>query len=205
MKKKNKLIGSIIIAIVFLVFTAAGFIKANKQENYDDIFAEAKTSETISKNTATSEVTGSSNKYVKVEIKGEILKPGVYSMNSGSRLEDLIEKAGGLTEKADKNKLPSLAKKLKDEECIIIPDKTNPTAAVPALNANSGSEGDLININTAEKEDLEKIPGVGPVTAQKIIDYREGHGTFNKIDDMKNISGIGEKTFEKMKDKITVD
>lgn len=211
MNKKNKIIGSVIIAAIFCIFTIVGFIKANKSEDYGDIFVESPASVSGNKDTGTADTNtaGSStanSKYVKVEIKGEIQKPGVYSMSYGSRLEDLILKAGGLTEKADKEKLPSLAKKLRDEECIIIPDKNSaPAATVPVSSTTGGSGSDLININTGNQAELEKIPGVGPVTAQKIIDYREKHGDFQSIEDMKNIGGIGEKTFEKMKDKITVN
>jgi competence protein ComEA len=197
--KKNKIIGSVIIVVIFCIFTIVGLIKDGKEENYEDIFVESKPVTSNFNNNASESI-----KYIKVEIKGEIQKPGVYSMNLGSRMEDLIYKAGGFTEKADKARIQSLAKKLKDEECIIIPNKDTPEEKL-VPNNTAVNEGDIININTADKEDLEKIPGVGPVTAEKILDYREKQGYFNSIEDMKNVDGIGDKTLDKMREKITVD
>lgn len=202
MNKKNKIIGSIIIAGIFCVFTIIGFMKGKNEDNYEDIFVESKPVSSTSKD---STVTNETVKYIKVEIKGEIHKPGVYSMSLGSRLEDLIYKAGGFTEKADKNRIQSLAKKLKDEECIVIPNIDTPTEKVISVNSSVSSEASIININTADKDELQKIPGVGPVTAQNILDYREQHGYFNSIEDLKNVDRIGDKTLEKMKDKITVE
>ncbi|MDP4091268.1 MAG: helix-hairpin-helix domain-containing protein [Bacillota bacterium] len=213
MNKKNKIIGSVIIAVIFCVFTAVGIIKANKSENYEDIFVDNSSGansnkESTAVNSSSTNNSSTNSKFVKVEIKGEVQKPGVYNMSFGSRLEDLILKAGGLTDKADRDKLPSLARKLRDEECIIIADKTTPAASIPTVSVTGTTSpvgSDLININTADENELEKIPGVGPVMAQRIIDYRNKNGDFQAIEDMKNISGVGEKTFEKMKDKITVN
>lgn len=199
MNRKNKIIGSIIIVSIFCIFTIVGFLKDNKEENFDDIFVESKPVNSNDKDTAVESI-----KFIKVEIKGEVQKPGVYSMNLGSRLEDLIDKAGGFTEKADKDRIQSLAKKLKDEECILVPNKNTPTEKVQ-LNNSGSAESDVININTADKDELEKIPGVGPVMAQKILDYREEKGYFNRVEDLNNVDGIGDKTLEKMKDKITVE
>ncbi|WP_139904045.1 helix-hairpin-helix domain-containing protein [Clostridium thermarum] len=200
MNKKNKIIGSVIIIIIFSIFTIVGVIKDGKEEDYGDIFVESKPA-TSNLNSTVSET---AVKYIKVEIKGEIKRPGVYSMSLGSRLEDLIYKAGGFTEKANKDRIPSLAKKLKDEECIVIPNIDAPKESL-IVNNIADSDEDIININTADKDDLQKIPGVGPVTAQKILDYREKHGYFNSVEEMKNIDGIGDKTLDKMREKITVD
>ncbi|HCW04148.1 MAG TPA: DNA-binding protein [Clostridium sp.] len=199
MNKKNKIIGSAIIAGIFLIFTVIGYINDNKVEDYNEIFVESKP--VLNNKDGKLHI---SEKTIKVEIKGEVNKPGVYEMKIGSRLEDLIKEAGGLTVKADSDRIPSLAKKLRDEDCIVV---ANIDKAETVVNTNSTQDekSDIININTADKDQLEKIPGVGPVTAEKILEYREEKGYFNSIEDLKNINGIGEKTFENMKDKISVD
>ena len=202
MNKKNKIVGSVIIVAIFCVFTIIGFMKGKTEENYEDIFVESKPVSSISKDSISVSETV---KYIKVEIKGEIQKPGVYSMSLGSRLEDLIYKAGGFTEKADRERIQSLAKKLKDEECIVVPNIDTPAEKIIPVNNSAGREDSIININTADKDELQKIPGVGPVTAQNILDYREQHGYFNSIEDLKNVDRIGDKTLEKMKGKITVE
>lgn len=199
MNKKNKIIGSALIAGIFIIFTLIGYLKDNRSDNYDDMFVESKA--VVNSNDSKENI---SEKVIKVEIKGEINRPGVYSMKIGSRLEDLIKEAGGLTYKADKDRIPSLAKKLKDEECVIIPNIDRPDTVIN-ISSDKDKEEELININTADKNDLEKIPGVGPVTAQKILDYREENGYFESIEELMNIKGIGEKTFENMKNKITVN
>jgi competence protein ComEA len=205
MKNKEKIIGSIAIIVVFSGFLIFGYMNS-KTEKLDDkeIFIE---SNAISKTAVNSE-----NKSLKVQIRGEVEAPGVYTMESGSRVEDLIKIAGGLTEKADKDRIVSQAKKLKDEECITIP-AIQLISETSANNVNSGivrslpdisNKEDKININTAPKEDLMKIPGVGEVIAGNIIDFREKNGEFNVIEDLKKVDRIGEKTFEKMKEKIEV-
>lgn len=202
MNKKSKIIGSLIIAGIFLIFAVIGYMKDNRAEDYDNMFVESKAVVDNNKTSTDIDNLNISEKIIKVEIKGEVKKPGVYAMKLGSRIEDLIKEAGGLTDKADTDRAPSLAKKLKDEERVIIPNVNNPDIL---MNTSSDQDNDLININTADKNELEKIPGVGPVTAQKILDYREENGYFNSIEELKNINGIGEKTFENMKEKITVD
>lgn len=199
MNKKNKIIGSAIIAGTFLIFTIIGYLNDHSSEDYDNMFVESKA--VVNSN---DKKVNSSERIIKVEIKGEINKPGVYAMKIGSRIEDLIKEAGGLTGKADTNRIPSLAKKLKDEDCVIIPNIDKPNEAI-ITSSDKNKDNELININTADKERLEEIPGVGPVTAQKILDYRDENGYFDNIEDLKNINGIGDKTFENMKDKITVD
>ena len=204
-KNKEKIIGSIVIIVVFLGFLTFGYMNS-KSEKLDDkeIFIE---SNEISKTTVNNE-----NKSLKVQIRGEVEAPGVYTMESGSRVEDLIKIAGGLTEKADKDRIVSQAKKLKDEECIIIPaiqlinetSTNNVNLGIVKILPDYSNKEDKININTASREDLMKIPGIGEVIAGNIIEFREKNGEFNVIEDLKKVDRIGEKTFEKMKEKIEV-
>ncbi len=137
-----------------------------------------------------------------VEIKGEVIKPDVYTLKEGSIIKDLIDMAGGLTEEADISNI-NRAQQLKNHELIIISninnkDKSQDTAIVSVSIEDDG----LISINTATESKLKEIPGIGEVKAKAIIEYREANGGFKALDEMKNIDGIGEKTFEKMKDKI---
>ena len=147
---------------------------------------------------------------VYVDVDGAVKEPQLVELPSGSRVEDAIQAAGGLTKKADLTNV-NRAQILSDGEKIYIPVKGEAAASAEASGGGSGTAGSngvssdgKININTADANTLEQIYGVGPVTARKIIDYREQHGSFQSIEDLKNISGIGEKTFEKMQDYVTI-
>ena len=145
-----------------------------------------------------------------IDIAGEIVSPGVYSLKEGSRIIDAIEIAGGLTEKADVRFI-NRAEMIFDGSKIYIPSKEESTdTSIGTTYTTAGrttvtiGANQLININTASSEELQKIPGVGPSTAEKIIAYRTTYGKFKTIEDLINISGIGNKTLEKMKGYITV-
>jgi len=150
-----------------------------------------------------------------VDIAGEIKSPGVYEMENGDRVFQLIEKAGGATENADISSI-NLSKKLTDGEKIIIfakrnliDSETTTSSSITQSDTSSSinsstNKSNLININTASQKELEELPGIGPALAQKIIDYREKNGYFSTIEDIKKVSGIGDKRFEAIKDSITV-
>jgi competence protein ComEA len=146
-----------------------------------------------------------------VDVKGAVMKPGIYEAANGERIYDIVQKAGGFRKEADQTKV-NLAQKLQDEMVVYIP-KTGEKEPAPIsqsvssiFSTNSGnSQGEkLININTATVEELQNLPGIGETRAQSIIEYRETNGPFQKIEDLKNISGIGDKTYEKLKDKVTL-
>ena len=152
-----------------------------------------------------------------VDVGGAVHLSGLFALPAGSRVADAIEAAGGLTENAEM-KYINRAYVLSDGDRLYIPTVTEvrdgtapPTAGQVTASggatgsAPQGSSGTtLININTAGSEELQKLNGVGPVTAQKIIDYRTKKGLFKRIEDLMNVSGIGAKTFEKLRDYITV-
>lgn len=150
-----------------------------------------------------------------VDIAGEIKSPGVYEMENGDRVFQLIEKAGGATENADISSI-NLSKKLTDGEKIIIfakrnliDSETTTSSSITQSDTSSSinsstNKSNLININTASQKELEELPGIGPALAQRIIDYREKNGYFSTIEDIKKVSGIGDKRFEAIKDSITV-
>ena len=141
---------------------------------------------------------------IMVDIKGSIEKPGVYEAHEGERVIDLITRAGGLTNQADETKI-NLAMVVKDEMVLYIPKIGEETpSGIPSTSLEK-SEGGKVNINKAEASELETLPGIGPSKSAAIIEYRNTNGKFNSIEDIQSISGIGEKTFEKLKDKITTN
>lgn len=148
---------------------------------------------------------------VMVDVKGEIKHPGVYSSNTTERVIDVIQRAGGLTDKADESQV-NFAAHVQDEMVIYIPAKgaavsgPAPSNTAPAVLAdNSGmNQNGKININKADVNELQNLTGIGPAKAAAIIQYREENGPFQAIEDLKNISGIGDKTFEKLKDSISL-
>lgn len=148
---------------------------------------------------------------VMIDVKGAVMRPGIYEATSNDRIYDIVQKAGGFRKEADQTKV-NLAQKLQDEMVVYIPKvgEKEPTAIsqrVPSAKpANSGNgQGEiLVNINTATAEELQNLPGIGKTRAQSIIEYRETNGPFQKVEDLKNISGIGDKTYDKLKDKVTL-
>ncbi|WP_404404000.1 helix-hairpin-helix domain-containing protein [Jeotgalibacillus malaysiensis] len=134
--------------------------------------------------------------FIFVDVKGEVKHEGVYEMKIGDRVIDLIQKAGGELPEADMAAV-NMAQKLQDEMVIMVP------AISSELTGNQPVQSDTININNATQSELETIPGIGPAKASAIIQYREEHGQFKSIEEIMNISGIGEKTFEKLKESIS--
>ncbi|XJZ26291.1 helix-hairpin-helix domain-containing protein [Bacillota bacterium Lsc_1132] len=150
-----------------------------------------------------------------VDVKGAIKKPGVYQVSEKERVNDVILRAGGLTEEADSSQV-NFAAKVQDEMVIYVPAKGEVQPAPPqtsAVAASSPQPGNTksgvtgkgkVNLNKADASELETLPGVGPAKAAAILDFRKQNGSFQSPDDLKKISGIGDKTFEKLKDLITV-
>lgn len=142
-----------------------------------------------------------------VHVDGAVAQPGVYTLAVGSRVQDAIQAAGGLLPEANTASV-NLAAILQDGSRVFVPtlQPTSPPGApiVSPPARFSPSLGNLININTATQAELESLPGIGPALAQRVIAYREANGPFQSIEDIMKVSGIGPKTFEKIKDLITV-
>ncbi|MFQ6001829.1 MAG: helix-hairpin-helix domain-containing protein [Anaerolineae bacterium] len=136
-----------------------------------------------------------------VYVVGAVRNPGVYFLPPGSRVTDALEAAGGPTDEADLARV-NLAKRVYDEEQIYVPQVGEENPPLPL--STGGQAGGKININTATAAELETLPGIGPVLAQRIVDYRETNGPFAAIEDIKNVRGIGEVTFADIEDLITV-
>jgi len=145
--------------------------------------------------------------YITSYVVGAVNKPDVYELPINSIVKDAIEKAGGPTEDADLVAI-NLARKVQDGEEIIVPakqvflsDSNDPGNSVSTASANSSGK---ININTASAKELEALPGIGEVKSNAIVQYRKDYGLFRDIRDIINVSGIGEKTFENIKDLIVI-
>lgn len=149
-----------------------------------------------------------------IQIIGEVAQPGLYELPGGSRVNDAIQKAGGFTNVADRSAL-NLASHLRDGDRVIVPsllkigsDENGIDGGNADVNKHSGEIPTInypIDLNTATTEDLDTLPGIGMVRAQDIIRYREEHGFFNNINELKNVKGIGDSTFEQIKDLVTVN
>lgn len=139
------------------------------------------------------------NNEIVVDIKGEVINPGVYTMEENSRIDDVITKAGGVTANADLNQV-NRAQKIYDEMIIYIPKQGEQLQQV-LLDLNNGK----ISINQAGENELMMLDGIGPAKAKAIIDYRTKNGSFKKIEDIINVPGIGEAIYQQIKDKITIN
>lgn len=139
-----------------------------------------------------------------VHITGAVPRPGVYALPKGARVQDVISAAGGFLAEAQKTDI-NLAALLADGEKLDIPyiEGASPVLATPE-EAVVVTTTELIDINVASQAELETLPGIGPTTAQKIIEYRDANGPFLSTEDIINVSGIGPGTYERIKDLITV-
>ena len=212
-----------VFAIILLICPTILLVK-DKLNSKDDIYVLTEES-TVSdekknndkKEKIEDEKENISNKEITVYVSGEVNKSGVVTLKEGDRLAVAVEKLGGTTKKADLNNI-NLAIRVKDEEHYIIPkigeakqedlkdeNNTKDIENAEIKNENTAKDSSKININTATLEELDKLPGVGEATANKIISHREENGQFKTIEDIKNVNGIGDKKFEKMKELICVN
>lgn len=140
-----------------------------------------------------------------VDVKGAVAQPGVYPFTTEQRVIDAIAQAGGYTEAADTKQI-NAAKRLQDEMIIYVPQigEEAMDLSMPSFPSTQEATTPQVNINTADEAALTTIPGVGPAKAKAIISYREQQGAYQTIEDIKKVSGIGEKTFDKLSEYITV-
>ncbi|WP_347300069.1 helix-hairpin-helix domain-containing protein [Dolosigranulum savutiense] len=140
-----------------------------------------------------------------VDVKGEVHAPGVYELPADGRVKDAIAMAEGLTDEANELAI-NFAQKVEDQMVIYVPhiddDAGTPEIAVAGAGSDSGEL--VVNINTATEQELMTLSGIGQAKAQQIIQYREENGLFDTPEDLMNVSGIGEKSFETLKDRIKV-
>ena len=141
---------------------------------------------------------------ITVDVKGAVKSPGIYDLPVGSRINDAVQKAGGLTDNADSKSI-NLAQRISDEALVYVPTKEEATNQEAHSNASKTKENKKVNLNKASLEELKQVKGLGGKRAQDIIDHRESNGKFKSVDELKKVSGIGAKTIEKLKEYVTVD
>lgn len=219
MERKKKII-ILIILIAILVSTFIIYMlntKEREEIELNNLFLEEKSDEEkIEKEQKDNNIVKDEKEKIAIHIIGEIKKEGIIYLPKGSRIVDAIEKAGGSTKEADLTQI-NLAYILEDGQKIYIPNKKEKiNEYIIKSNGNTfiqegdksqsilSKENDKVNINTATLNELDSLPGIGPSTAQKIIDYREKNGEFKKIEDLQNVKGIGNAKYEEVKDKITI-
>ncbi|MFB6469390.1 helix-hairpin-helix domain-containing protein [Cytobacillus sp. Hz8] len=209
--KKLSLIFSLLIlaAICFSIpFVSLNQKETNKETEWNDL-QQSLTSDTLEKQETKQTVQKQTEKMeIIVDVKGAVNKPGVYEAKDGERVKDIINKAGGLKGKADEKNI-NFAERVKDEMVVYIPEVGEvPKDMAMANGANemqNGEENKKVNLNSADETELQTLPGIGPSKAAAIIEYRETNGSFKAIEDLKSISGIGDKTFEKLQESISVN
>ena len=206
----------IIIIIGALVLVGIMYFIFNKNEKQNIITDENILIGNSEQNAIIDEKTEDIEDMIVIHITGAVKKPGIVRLQDGSRIEDAIEKAGGLTEDADISNV-NLAYILEDGTKITIPrnseiediedsnliTKESGKNIIQDINTNDKSYT-TVNINKATQGELETIPGIGSSIAQKIISYRDENGKFSTIEDIKNVSGIGDNKYEAIKDYISV-
>lgn len=139
---------------------------------------------------------------VVVHVVGAVRRPGLYRLDDGSRVADALDRAGGATPKADLGAV-NLAALLLDGTQIVVPRVgRGPGGAAPAVGAAGGAPAGPIRLNAATVEELQEIPGVGPVTAQQIVAFREENGPFRSVDELDAVPGIGPKRLEQMRELV---
>jgi len=186
----------LITVLTLIVVVAIGLMTYQKLISQEDNSVELETDSKVEVQQRTKQAsrTQQEPETILIHLAGEVIEPGVYQVEKGSRLYNVVKKAGGPTNRADLNAI-NLANKVRDGQKIIIPSLTTKRSAANKLAK--------ININSAKQSELEEIAGVGPVTAEKIIKYRKEEGSFASVDSLTEVSGIGPKTLEKIEDEIT--
>lgn len=207
LNKKQKIIVVVLIIIMCIVI---GYYIISKTEKYD--YSDIEKISNIIEEDQEVDDNIIENKIV-IHITGEVEEEGVIELEKGARISDAIEEAGGTTEEADlsninlayslsdgqKVKIPNINEK--DEEIIVVEEKAGDYIIIEG----NKSKEEKININKAAQTEIETLPGIGPSTALKIINYRNEHGKFKNIEDIKNVSGIGDSKFENIKEYICVE
>lgn len=145
---------------------------------------------------------GASGPRLVVHVVGAVRRPGLYRLRAGSRVADAVEQAGGAASAADVS-LVNLAAPLADGQQVVVPSRV-PAAEAGGIGVSPGSSGPSgpVHLNTASVAELDELPGIGPVTAQKIVDFREQHGAFSSVEELDAIPGIGPAKVEQLRDLV---
>jgi competence protein ComEA len=187
-------------AVAVLVVLAAGFLAWRSRPRAEPVAADLPApAATAAPAQAAASATGGE---IVVAVAGKVRRPGLVRLPPGSRVADAIEAAGGVLPGTDLATV-NLARKVADGELIVV---GAPAPAAPGAGGSSGPDGSggKVNLNTATLAQLDSLPGVGQVLAQRILDYRTSHGGFRSVSDLRQVDGIGDSRFEQLKDLVTV-
>ncbi len=210
-KKNDKKIWAAIVTCMavacgIILYLSSGSKEAELESRFS-AFEEEKEEETIEESEESIEESEESI-VIMVDVKGAVISPGVYPAADGDRVMDVINKAGNFSPDADPNSV-NLAQRVQDQMLIYVAFKGESKEVTPSQSVlagtpdSAGGEG-KVNINTAAEAELTTLNGIGPAKASAILQYREENGPFQSVEDLLNISGIGEKTFEKLKEQVTL-
>ena len=217
LENSKKIMLSIILISIILILFIIYMLNTNSN---DEIFLE---SLTVGGNTAESNVVENleaeeelETEKIAIHIIGEVNKEGIVYLEAGSRIVDAIKEAGGATKEADLSQI-NLAYELQDGQKIYIPNKNEKISEYITMSSgnnviieenNSSAETERkenkVNINTANVNELDNLPGIGPSLAQRIIEYREENGNFKSIEELQNVKGIGDTKYSDIKDNVTI-
>mgnify|MGYP005830946963 CR=1 FL=1 len=217
LENSKKIMLSIILISIILILFIIYMLNTNSN---DEIFLE---SLTVGGNTAESNVVENleaeeelETEKIAIHIIGEVKKEGIVYLEAGSRIVDAIKEAGGATKEADLSQI-NLAYELQDGQKIYIPNKNEKISEYITMSSgnnviieenNSSAETERkenkVNINTANVNELDNLPGIGPSLAQRIIEYREENGNFKSIEELQNVKGIGDAKYSDIKDNVTI-
>lgn len=197
----------ILIAVVLLFIVILMLMKNNETSEHMTTSnannSQFNNNEKYNKNDNNLSTSSKENSTIYVDVKGAVKLPDVYEMKKNDRVKDVLKKAK-VSENADITKI-NLSEKLTDQKMIYIPNKNETKInATPTNQSNlNTSESIKVNLNTANEKELINVPGIGPTKVKEIIKYREEKGQFKNVEDLKQVRGIGGKTFEKLKDYFT--
>jgi competence protein ComEA len=183
-------VGLIVIALIAAVVAVYALFQANDDRSAPPISIED----------------GAATLPVVVDVRGAVISPGVYELPADARWQDAVDAAGGLSPQADLSTI-NLARRLRDGDILVIGSLTPATdSQIPAEDGSSARSGSQtrININTASIDELEVLPGIGEVTAQRIVDFREQNGPYRSIDDLVHVQGISTRTIDGLRDLVAV-
>ena len=203
---KNKFLVGIGIVIGCCLFYFLQPLLFSNEDDWIEIQEEVEDYEDEHVATTTEEKSEENHLLVIVDVKGEVNLPGVYQLTTGERVMDAIMKAGGFTEEANSHHV-NLAALVTDEMVIYVPkqgEEVDVAVTTQPINSSSSESEGKININSATEEELTKLTGIGPSKAKAIVRYREEHGFFKSVDELVNVSGIGEKSLANIRDEIIV-
>lgn len=213
--KKVHMVGAAAAAVfimgifAFLLFSPSAESTQGGENMADDYFLDSQPDTEITEvNEDELEAPISNPEFIMVDVKGMVASPGVYELQQEKRIVDAVDMAGGLAKHADATQV-NFAARLQDEMVIYVPAEGEEADHLlmdsSVYESEEESQGDEVSLNTAEAAELETLPGIGPAKAAAILAYREENGLFTSAEELKEVSGIGDKTYEQLQEHIKIE